>query len=99
MFELFSLQGRVDPIYHVVVRLLLLLFHLRELLEVLLSIDRIIGNLLVAVGGGTGELTIISTYVFLELPLETPAKAGGRPFEIFGFIILLKVCRISSSCA
>ena len=36
MFEFFSLQGRVDSVDHVVVRLLLLLLHLGELLEVLL---------------------------------------------------------------
>ena len=37
VLELFCLQGRVDSVYHVVVRLLLLLLHLRELLEVLLA--------------------------------------------------------------
>ena len=40
------------------------------------------------------------TYDFFELPLLTPAKAGGSAFDIFGFIILvLKVWRISSWCA
>lgn len=37
VFEFFSLEGRVDPVDHVVVRLLLLLFHHGDL-EVLLSI-------------------------------------------------------------
>ena len=40
MFEFFGLERRVDPIDHVVVRLLLLLLHLREFLEVLLSIRK-----------------------------------------------------------
>ena len=34
---------------------------------------------------------ISCTYDFLEPYLLTPAKAGGRAFDIFGFIILLKV--------
>ena len=36
VFEFFCLQGSVDPVDHVIVRLLLLLLHLRELLKVLL---------------------------------------------------------------
>ena len=36
LFELFGFQSRIDPIYHVIVRLLLLLFHFRKLLEMLL---------------------------------------------------------------
>ena len=39
VLEFFCLQSRVNPINHVVVRLLLLLFHLRELLKVLLPIS------------------------------------------------------------
>ena len=35
LLELFSLQGRINPIYHIIVRLLLLLLHFREFLEVL----------------------------------------------------------------
>ena len=37
MFEFLCLKGRVDPIDHVVVRLLLLLLYFRELLEMLFS--------------------------------------------------------------
>lgn len=36
VFEFFGLKGRIDPVYHVVISLLLLLLHLRELLEVFL---------------------------------------------------------------
>ena len=45
VFELFSFQGCVNPVDHIVVSLLLLLFHFGELLEMLLTIwEKIIYN-------------------------------------------------------
>ena len=92
MFEFFGFERCVDSVYYIVVRLLLLLLHLGELLEVFLPIDKNKTVRMVCLGRHSGELGAgKTTYDFFELPLETPAKAGGRALEIFGFIILLKV--------